>query len=72
MPDMSGKQPTYRLTLRVQADPVCKENAPLERLPEWVGVPAETRLKRALKLLLRCYGLVCLKIEEQGEGEAQD
>ncbi len=64
-------QPIYRLTLRVQADPVSKAT-PLERLPEWVGVPAEQRLKRALKVLLRSFGLVCLRIEEQGEGEAQD
>ncbi len=69
MPEVNA---TYRLTLRVQADPVNKESTPLERLPEWVGVPPEQRLKRALKVLLRCYGLVCLRIEEEDVGEAQD
>ncbi len=55
-------QPIYRLTLRVRNDPD--------------GVPADTRLARVLKVLLRSFGFVCVRVEEiepeRAKGEAQD
>ncbi len=57
-----SKQPTYRLTLRVRNDPD--------------GVPVDTRLARALKVLLRSFGFICVRVEEVesegAKGEAQD
>ncbi len=47
------ESPDYRLVLR----------------PLRSGTPAPVRLRRALKALLRCFGLKCLSVEEvRGEG----
>jgi hypothetical protein len=55
---MAGQeQPDFRLTLRPLPDPD--------------GIPADARLKGALKRLLRSFGLKCLLVERLPTGKAQ-
>jgi hypothetical protein len=54
---VSTPGPTYRLTLKDAGSP-------------WEGptVPVEVRLRRALKCLLRSFGLRCVAVEEMPAG----
>jgi hypothetical protein len=48
--DGGQQRPVYLLRLRPESG---------------LGVPEMVRLRRCLKALLRCYGLVCLSVEEK-------